>query len=103
MRAFIQIHLFGSLRELGISKNKASFRFELNDPMTPMEVADCLNISKDLIQMVMVNNRAVMVDTLINPGDRIAFFPKEYPLFADWKVFHASAYLSLNELSAAHR
>ena len=87
MRAFIQIHLFGSLRELGINKNKASFRFELNEPMTLMEVADCLNISKDLIQMVMVNNRAVMVDTLINPGDRIAFFPKEYPLFADWKDF----------------
>ena len=35
----------------------------------------------------MVNNKAVKVDALINPGDRIAFFPKEYPLFADWKDF----------------
>ena len=56
MRAFIEIHLFGALREIGINKNKAFFHFELNNSMPLMEVADCLNISKDLIQKAMVNH-----------------------------------------------
>jgi hypothetical protein len=35
----------------------------------------------------MVNHKAVSPDHLIHPGDRIALFPKEYAIFADWKNF----------------
>ena len=85
MNGFAQINMFGSLRKL--SSNNAESKFKLEAPLALSEVIERLDISRELIQMVMVNNRAVKADTLINPGDRIALFPREYPLFADWKDF----------------
>jgi hypothetical protein len=37
--------------------------------------------------MALVNHRAVPKTTLIRPGDRLSLFPREYPIFADWKDF----------------
>jgi len=41
------------------------------------------------VQLVMVNHKAVHTNSTINPGDRIALFPREYPVFADWKDFRS--------------
>jgi len=38
-----------------------------------------------LIQLAMVNYKAVPKDTVIQPSDRLSLFPKEYPFFHDWK------------------
>jgi len=32
----------------------------------------------------MVNHSAVPKNSIIHPGDRLALFPKEYVVFADW-------------------
>jgi hypothetical protein len=32
-------------------------------------------------------HRAVSRDHVVYPGDRIALFPREYAIFADWKDF----------------
>jgi hypothetical protein len=38
----------------------------------------------DSVNLVMVNHRSVLKDSVVWPGDRVAVFPKEYPIFADW-------------------
>ena len=35
----------------------------------------------------MINHRAAAVDTTVRAGDRIALFPGEYPIFADWHTY----------------
>jgi hypothetical protein len=39
------------------------------------------------VQLAMVNHRAVHKDSMIKQGDRLALFPREYIVFADWKDF----------------
>jgi molybdopterin converting factor small subunit len=55
--------------------------------MVLKELLDRLEIAPDRVQLAMVNHRAVFLDHLIHPGDRIALFPREYTIFADWKNF----------------
>jgi molybdopterin converting factor small subunit len=46
-----------------------------------------LRIPFNKVQVVMVNYRAVAKHSTIHPGDRVSLFPREYPVFADWKDF----------------
>ncbi len=46
-----------------------------------------LRIGLHQVQLVMVNHIAVPRDYVIQPGDRVALFPPDYPIFADWKDF----------------
>ncbi|MDJ0915198.1 MAG: hypothetical protein QNI95_16625 [Desulfobacterales bacterium] len=87
MASIIHIALFGSLtKKFGPAKN-APITLKLNSPLALSAIIKKLEIPQDLVQLVMVNYRAVGIDTLIEPGDRVALFPREYPLFVDWKDF----------------
>jgi hypothetical protein len=46
-----------------------------------------LDIADDKVQMAMRNHRAVSKDADVNPGDRLALFPVEYPVYPDWNDF----------------
>jgi len=48
---------------------------------------ETIGISGNRIQLAMVNHRAAGLDTMVGAGDRVALFPKEYPIFADWHAF----------------
>lgn len=48
-----------------------------------------LKIETYRVQLAMVNFRSAAKDAVIYPGDRLALFPKEYPVFADWKDFRS--------------
>ena len=48
-----------------------------------------IRVSAEEVQLVMVNHRAVTSDHIVNPGDRVACFPREYMIFADWKNFRS--------------
>jgi hypothetical protein len=87
MKAITKVYLFGSLRIEGKEKDTHPIPYALQAPMPLIEFLDCLGIASDRVQMVMVNHRAVSRDQAIHPGDRIALFPKEYAIFADWKNF----------------
>ena len=51
---------------------------------------EAIGISGKRIQLAMVNHARAAVDA--RTGDRVALFPKEYPIFVDWHAFrHASA------------
>jgi len=59
----------------------------LQAPILLRELLDCLEVASERVQLAMVNHRAASPDHVIHPGDRIALFPKEYAVFADWKDF----------------
>ena len=87
MRKSAQIHLFGSLRTETENFDKHPIRLDLESPTTICDILCRLNIQRDSVQLAMVNRRAVSKDSTIRPGDRLALFPREYPIFIDWKNY----------------
>jgi len=89
MKSDIQIHLYGSLRKIGKKHDKFTIRTGLESKSPLVDILNQVQIPPDLVQLVMVNHKAVYMDSTICPGDRIALFPKEYPVFADWKDYRS--------------
>ena len=84
MRTYTQLVLFGSLKKKMADVDSDSIRFELEDPTPLLEVLQIHKIPVNMVQLAIVNHRAVPKNSIIHPGDRLALFPKEYVVFADW-------------------
>ena len=89
MKSDIQIHLYGSLRNMGKKHDGFVIQTGLESPAPLSDILKQLKIPLDMVQLVMVNHKAVHLDSTINPGNRIALFPREYLVFADWKDFRS--------------
>jgi len=89
MKSDIQIHLYGSLRNIGKKHDGFVIQTVLESEVSLVDILKELKIPFDMVQLVMVNHKAVHIDSTIYPGDRIALFPREYPIFADWKDFRS--------------
>jgi hypothetical protein len=83
----IQVHWFGSLGSALSGGAKPPVSLSVSGPTPLTEILERLDIPKSLVQLVMVNHRAVPGETMIHPNDRVALFPREYPFFVDWKDF----------------
>lgn len=83
----ITIIPYGSLRD----KTDLSARGHLVRPIghrQPLsQFLETIGIAGHRVQLAMVNHRAAGLDTMVAAGDRVALFPKEYPIFADWHAF----------------
>lgn len=87
MKSLTEVCLFGSLRKVLGDFHDWTLQMDLNAPTPLPQVLKDLKIPFNRIQVAMVNYRAVSKNTTIHPGDRISLFPREYPVFADWKDF----------------
>ena len=87
MKSNIQIHLYGSLRNRVKKHDEFTIRASLEANILLVDLLKQLKIPLNLVQLAMVNHKAVHMDSTIYPGDRIALFPQEYPVFADWKDY----------------
>ncbi len=85
MRTYTELVLFGSLKREMADVDDDSIRFELEDPTPLIEVLQIHKIPVTMVQLAMVNHSAVPKKSIIHPGDRLALFPREYVIFADWK------------------
>ena len=85
MKESTQVCLFGSLQKGLGDLHKSPVQLDMEAPAPLAEVLGRLKISLDMVQVAMVNFKAVPKDSTIQPGDRLSLFPKEYPLFADWR------------------
>jgi len=81
------VYLFGSLHNGLLDPDDHPIQLDLEAPSPLWEVLDFLPIPSANVQLAMVNHRAVHRDHMVYPGDRVALFPREYALFADWKDF----------------
>ncbi len=84
MKPHTELVLFGSLKKEMEDVEDDSIRFDLEDPMPLLKVLQRYKIPINRVQLAMVNHRAVSKNSTIHPGDRLALFPKEYIVFADW-------------------
>jgi hypothetical protein len=84
MRAYTELVLFGSLKNKMAGVDEDSIRFEIVDPTPLLEVLQTYEIPANMVQLAMVNHKAVPENSIIHPGDRLALFPKEYVVFVDW-------------------
>jgi molybdopterin converting factor small subunit len=82
-----KILLFGSLRP-DISRESV-LEYSQTDILPVTDLLKQLAVAADRVQLVMVNHKAVSFDYGVLPGDRVALFPKEYMVFADWKDFRS--------------
>jgi len=82
-----EVYLFGSLSRERESDKGYPIQYALQEPIPLNDLFDRLGIISDRVQLAMVNYRAVPLDYVVHPGDRIALFPKEFAIFADWKNF----------------
>jgi len=89
MKTSTHIYLFGSLRKNPEGKSKQPVSLPLDRPAALRDIFKKLRISFDRVQLAMVNHRATRKDTMIQPGDRVALFPREYPIFVDWNDFRS--------------
>ena len=86
----VQVHWFGSLVPALAGSQRPPRSLSVKAPVPLTEILERLDLPLDLVQLVMVNHRAVERDILIHPDDRVALFPREYPFFVDWKDFRLS-------------
>ena len=85
MKGKTEVYLYGTLRR-GPGESIASPVLDnLDEPISLGELIHRLHIQPDQVQLVMVNHRAISPDHVIQPGDRVSIFPREYAIFADWK------------------
>ncbi|MFC1829064.1 MoaD/ThiS family protein [Thermodesulfobacteriota bacterium] len=87
MKPHTQIHLFGSLQKQIEDAFDLPIRFDHDGPMPLLDVLTRFKIPLGMVQLTMVNHKAVHKETVIHPGDRVAVFPREYIVFTDWKDF----------------
>jgi len=88
MSKMVQIILYGSLRNNRIDSPKHSDKLLAVAETTPLKnVIRQLDIQDDKVQLVMRNHRPVSKDVFVNPGDRLALFPVEYPVYPVWNDF----------------
>lgn len=85
MKNATDVLLFGSLNGNSGGGYAPSIQCHLEKPIPLPDLLDRLQIPPDRVQLIMVNHRAVSEDHLILPGDRVALFPREYAIFADWR------------------
>ncbi|MGM0425111.1 MAG: MoaD/ThiS family protein [Thermodesulfobacteriota bacterium] len=83
----IEVQAYGSLQP-ALQDTDGSLRNLAPDAeLSVLDVLHRLSIAQDQVQLVMLNNRPVNLETKVRPMDRIALFPQEYPVFTDWNDY----------------
>lgn len=81
------VHLYGSLQCDREQAAGTPVQTDLDAPLPLLAVLDRLGIEPHRVRLAMVNHRSVSGTAVIRPGDRVALFPREYPIFADWRGY----------------
>ncbi len=89
MKHLTQVFLFGSLQKWARGFHELPIELDLHTPATVLEILEYLKIPSAMVQLSMVNHRAISRHSIVHPGDRVSLFPEEYPIFADWKNFRS--------------
>ena len=89
MKEVTEVHLFGSLAIAQGGYPNHQLQLAIEGPLALTEFLSYIQIPFDEVQLAMVNHKAVPRDYMVHPGDRVALFPKEYPIYPDWNDFRS--------------
>jgi len=85
MKPMTEIHLFGSLRKMVGEQEHHPLKINIEGSMPIIEFLKIVEIEPEDVQLAMINYKATSEYSTVQPGDRLSLFPREYPIFADWK------------------
>lgn len=86
MPAKTKIFFYGSLGSaFANAAGEPAMEYGLETSLPLKDLLDRFPNLTAQVQLVMVNHKAVPQEYIVCPGDRIALFPREYLIFADWK------------------
>ena len=80
---YLNVFFFGSLIMKGEGAD-GSRNLTLSQPMPLIEVLCLLGIQPEEVTLAMVNHKSVSREWMVQPGDRLSLFSREYPIFVDW-------------------
>ena len=83
----ITIVPYGSLQKETATDEKGRLTQPGENRQTLKRLLKTIGIAGSRIQLVMVNHRPAGMDSMVGSGDRVALFPKEYPIFVDWQAY----------------
>jgi molybdopterin converting factor small subunit len=76
----IEVRVFGRLTELFEKRNRSiPFIMDIEEPITGADLAKKLEITRDAIEVIIVNGTVQALNHSIQPGDRVAFVPPGTP------------------------
>ncbi len=76
----IEIRGFGNLQKLFEEKGwPFPLIIDIGEEICAFNLADKLSIPTENIEIIFINGRASALDSLIKPGDRVAFIPPGTP------------------------
>ena len=76
----IEVRGFGELKKLFDSREwPFPLIVDLEEEISALDLAAKLNIPLEKIEIIFVNGKAMAIDCLIKPGDRVAFVPPGTP------------------------
>lgn len=102
MESAVLVFGYGSLgKVLQVPSSGGPLNFPLTHPAPLSGLLKRLDIEPDTVQLVMVNHKAVPQTNIVRPGDRIAIFPREYPIFADWVSLRTAEISRPDDLNGA--
>jgi len=102
MESAVSVFAYGSLGEvLQVPSSGGCLSIPLSHPAPLSEILKRLPVTPDSVQLVMVNHKAVSHAHVVRPEDRIAIFPKEYPIFADWVSLRTTEIRRPDDLNGA--
>lgn len=78
----MDVRIYGSLKNVG---RQIAAGTPL--PTTVREFLRNAEVPEQSVKLVMINHSPSRPDDVIEAGDRVALFPREYPFFADWKDY----------------
>lgn len=87
MKMDVTIILYGSLRQSMPPEAGSGLTIAADEPLPLQRLLEAAGVPIDRVQLAMVNHRAVDITKMVSGGDRVAIFPKEYPIFVDWSAY----------------
>ena len=80
----VHVKLMGSLLPYGSPEQPGLIEITLKNGAAVQEAIQALEIPKERVKLIFVNHTGAFLDHPLKEGDRVSFFPAEYPVFADW-------------------
>ncbi len=81
----VYVKLMGSLLSCSPAGQSGLIEISLRDGSTVLEIIQAFGIPTGRVKLILVNHTGALLDQRLKNGDRVSFFPAEYPVFADWE------------------
>ncbi len=81
----VHVKLMGSLLTYGSPEQPGLIEITLKNGATVQGVIQALGLPKEGVKLIFVNHTGAFLGQPLKEGDRVSFFPAEYPVFTDWE------------------